>query len=232
MPSGLIENTDFASDLLLNKVMNGQYSATSGKTITVAGRINASSLDAQATKHGVTAENVRKGAVYADAVANGLSEFADIAKRAIQYNASMEGDALKKAASGLVAEFNALKNMTADDGTKLFDAGTTPSFDLGQGCGTVALGIKTASGGIGNLSTALAALSAGTKITATGTANTLALSQSQLLGEITDASAKAALLENRYDSLNDLISSYKSASDDQVVNSGGNSTSLLNNLIS
>ena len=39
--SGLVKNTDFPSDLILNKVMNGQYSATSGKTITLGGRVNA-----------------------------------------------------------------------------------------------------------------------------------------------------------------------------------------------
>lgn len=230
MPSGLVQNTDFSSDLLLNKVMNGQYSATSGKTVTLAGRLNAQTLDTQATQYAVQAENVRKGAVYADAAANGLSELADIAKRAGQINASMSGEALKAAAAGLVAEFNAIKTLKADNGTSLFDA-TGPTVDLGQGVGTIALGINT-SGGIASLSAALGSLSGGTNITATGTANDIEKAQAQLLGEISNASAKAALLENRYNSLNDLLSSYQSASNDQVVNAGGNSTSLLNNLLS
>ncbi|MBQ7607732.1 MAG: hypothetical protein IJU76_07140 [Desulfovibrionaceae bacterium] len=231
MASGLVQNTDFSSDLLLNKVMNGQYSATSGKTITLAGRINASQLDTQATKYAVQAENVREGAVYADAVANALSEFADIAKRAGQINASMSGEALKEAATGLKAELAELVKTKADNGTDLFGA-SGPTVDLGQGAGTITLGQNSANGGISALSSALSTLAEGSNITATGSGNTLEVAQTKLLGEISDASAKAALLENRYTSLNDLISSYKNASDDQVVNAGGNSTSLLNNLLS
>lgn len=226
MASGLVQNTDFSSDLLLNKIMNGQYSATSGKSITLAGRLNASDLDTQATTYAVQAENVRKSSVYADALANGLSEIADIAKRAAQYNASMDGEALKKAAAGLQQELTSLLNTTTDGGNKLFSS--VISTDLGQGAGSVVIASNISAGGISSLSTALSTLAAGSNITGTD----LEKAQQVLLGEISDASAKAALLENRYNSLNDLISSYRNASDEQVVNAGGNSTSLLNNLLS
>lgn len=224
--AGLVKNTDFPSDLILNKVMNGQYSATSGKTVTLAGRVNAAKLDAQATTYGVQAENVRKGVVYGDAVANALSEISDIAKRASQANASMSGDALTAFAKGLYSEFESLLKTQDADGKSLF-GGTAPSFDLGQGSGTVTLGQASTAGGIAALTKAFSSLTGGTNITD----GSIEDAQGLLLADISTASAKAALFENRYNSLNDLISSYESASTDQVVNTGGNSTSLLNNLI-
>ena len=188
--------------------------------------MNASKLDAQATTYGVEAENVRQGAVYGDAVANALTEIADIAKRASQANASMSGDQLKNFASGLMAELGSLVATQADNGAALFGNGTV-TYDLGQGSGTVTLSVNSASGGIKALSTALATLSAGTNLTDGSVED----AQGLLLADVTTASAKAALFENRYNSLNDLIRSYKNASDDQVVTAGGSSTSILNNLI-
>lgn len=225
--TGLVKNTDFPSDLILNKVMNGQYSATSGKTITLAGRVNAAKLDAQATAYGVEAENARQGAVYGDAVANALSEIADIAKRASQANVSMDSAELKSYATGLYTELEALLKTKAADGSTALFGGTGPTFDLGQGSGTVTLGQASSAGGIAALTKAFSSLTAGTNLTD----GSIEEAQGLLLADVSTASAKAALFENRYNSLNDLISSYQSASTDQVVNAGGNSTSLLNNLI-
>ena len=138
----------------------------------------------------------------------------------------MSGDALKEYASGLMGELTRLAATQDDNGHALFGSNTV-TYDLGQGSGTVTLSVNSASGGIKSLSDALATLSAGTNITNSDIED----AQSELLGDVMAASAKAALFENRYNSLNDLITSYKNASDDQVINGPGNSTSLLNNLI-
>lgn len=223
--SGLIQNSDFSSDLLLNKVMNGQYSATSGKTITLAGRLNAAKLDNAANKLGIEAGNVREGAVYADAVANAVSEVADIAKRASNINSSMSGDALKSAAQGLYDELTGLLGLKVDvDNTSTAIFGNTLKYNLGQGSGDFTIGQAT-TGAISSLQDQLKTMTGGS------TSSTIDDIYGQMLGEVTNAASKAALFENRYTSMNDLLTSYRNASDDQVVNAGGNSTSLLNNLI-
>lgn len=240
--TGLVQSTDFSSDLLLNKVMNGQYRANSGKTITLAGRINAVTLDGQATQYNVQAENARLGAIDADAVANSLTEIADIAKRAIQINKTMSGDDLAAAATGLKDELDAILKTENSNGDLLFGTDTV-KHDLGQGSGEITISVDPTKGGIKALSDALTSMSTATPDDPSTTADesvpptpaadgVLEGAFGNILAETTNAASKAALFQNRYSSLNDLTTSYASASNDQVVNAGGNSTSLLNNLLS
>ena len=52
-----------------------------------------------------------------------------------------------------------------------------------------------------------------------------------LYATVATEGAKASLLANRYDTLNDLAANYKVASDNQAVTEGGSPTSLLNHLL-
>jgi len=79
--SGLVKNTDFSAELLLNKVMNKQYKSQNGNTLTLAGRLNASKLDSEAQQFGVQAENLAKAVTFADGSQDVMAELLDLAKK-------------------------------------------------------------------------------------------------------------------------------------------------------
>ena len=137
--SGLVENTDFAAELLLNKVMNGQYRAESGKTLTMAGRINAANLDATAKTYNVSAENIQKGSVIADATQDALTEMIALAKRVQEASlVTTDSNALSKLGTEFSNQFAALYD-TEVEGVSVLQ-GTT-GVDLGLG-GSVSVGVS------------------------------------------------------------------------------------------
>ena len=220
--SGLVENTDFAAELLLNKVMNGQYRADSGKTLTMAGRINAANLDAKAKTYNVNAENIEKGSVIADATQDALTEMIVLAKKIQEANLSTtDTDALVKLGTEFSNEFAALYG-TAVEGVNVLNGTQTVGLGLG---GSVSVGVS-GDADIQALSTAVASMVGGANIT-TNLDDIIA----HLYATIATEGAKASLLANRYDTLNDLAANYKVASDNQAVTEGGSPTSLLNHLL-
>lgn len=219
--SGLKENKDFAADLLLNKIMNGQYRAESGKTITLGGRINALNLDSESRQNALTAENVAKAAVDVDTTQDRLNEMANLAERVKDaVSTTTDTDTLKR----LGAEF--LSEITAYESG--FSTGTVVDLGLGSGSATVGGVTPSDIAGYAAFTGALSTMSAsGASVAATDIEAAL----KGLYAEITVMAAQGNLVHNRYDVLNDLASSYHRASDDQAVEVGGNATSLLNALL-
>ena len=79
--SPLSQDSDFASELLLNRVMNGQAEALSGMTVTAANRALASKFDAAGYNYNVLAENVAEGMTIVDTTQNALTELLSQVKR-------------------------------------------------------------------------------------------------------------------------------------------------------
>ena len=220
--SGLVENTDFAAELLLNKVMNGQYRAESGKTLTMAGRINAANLDAKAKTYNVSAENIQKGSVIADATQDALAEMIALAKKVQEASLSTtDSNALIKLGTEFSNQFAALYD-TEVEGVSVLQA--TKGVDLGLG-GSVSVGVS-GDADITALSNAIDSMSTGSSIS-----QNFDDIIAHLYVTVATEGSKASLLGNRYDTLNDLAANYKVASDNQAVTEGGSPTSLLNNLL-
>lgn len=220
--TGLVQNTDFSAELLLNKVMNKQLKTQNGNTITLTGRMNASKLDAQAQSYGVLAENVAKGATIATATQNALTEMLSLAKKAQEANVMTDTDQMKKLGKELQNQYSALIS-TQVEGVSVLQGST--AFDLGLGSGNLTLGLGNNSSFLSSLNTALGSISGGSS------ASNLDTIVNDLYGLLSVEGTKADLVNNRYDAINDLVSSYKTASDNQVVTEGGSATSLLNSLL-
>jgi hypothetical protein len=223
--TGLVKNTDFSAELLLNKVMNKQYKTQSGNTLTLAGRLNASQLDSAAQRFGVQAENVAKAATFADGVQDSMTELLDLTKQVQSaLNSTTDEDALRRLGTSFTNQFTALVSSSLDNVALL---GGTKSADLGLGSGTFALGQADIKNAYANLTAAISSMNGGS----TSDPALLDTTVAQLNAGIAAEGSKATLLHNRYEALNDLASSYLNASNDQAVTEGGSATSLLNSLL-
>ncbi|MBQ9537066.1 MAG: hypothetical protein IJU79_04660 [Desulfovibrionaceae bacterium] len=224
--SGLVKNTDFSAELLLNKIMNNEYRANSGKTLTIGGRMNAAKLDADAQLFGIDAENVAKNVAIADATQDALEEILSLAQKA--QSAAKLTDTAAQVALGTEYKNQLAELLKATvNGVSILN--TTQTAGLGLGAGQITLGLEmSANDGYKALTSALSAISAGTGSSAV---SVLESAVNQLISTVAVHGSKAALLSNRYDALNDMATAYKDASDAQAVNTGGNATSLLNSLL-
>jgi hypothetical protein len=223
--TGLVKNTDFSAELLLNKVMNKQYKTQSGNTLTLAGRLNASQLDSGAQRFGVQAENVAKAATFADGVQDNMTELLDLTKQVQSaLNSTTDSNALKRLGTSFESQLTGITSAKIDDIALL---GGTKSADLGLGSGTFALGQADISAAYTGLTAAIDSM----KTNGTYAPSALDTTIAQLNAGIAAEGSKATLLHNRYDALNDLASSYLNASNDQAVTEGGSATSLLNSLL-
>lgn len=224
--SGLVENTDFAAELLLNKIMNGQYRTTNNNTVTMGGRINAAHLNAASRVNNADAANVARNRTIVDATQNALTEILDLAQRAYaESSANSDATYLSKMGTEFSTELQELLKVTLDSNAVLSAA---VPIGLGAGAGTIAGGVNlTADAGYAALTAAIGAMTAGSQ----GAASNFESAINSLLALVATTGAQANLLKNRYDMLNDLSQSYHTASDNQVVTQGGNATSLLNALL-
>ena len=226
--SGLVRNTDFSAELLLNKIMNEEYRANSGKTLTIGGRMNASNLDATSYKYAAEAEDVAKMSVFADATQDVLTEVLALAKQ-IQSNASLtDKSAIIALGKEISTQFTSITGAVIDGLSVL---NTTLTANLGFGSGSISLGMdsSTFNAHVAGLTAALTAMATGSAISSV--LSNLETSINMLIADVAVHGAKASLMAHRYQSLNDLATVYKNASDDQAVNVGGSASSLLNALL-
>jgi len=106
--------------------------------------------------------------------------------------------------------------------------GGTFTADMGLGSGSFVLGQSDFSNAYSGLTAAIGSIATGN---VSVDPSTLDGTISQINAAIAAEGAKASLIHNRYDALNDLASSYVEASNNQVVADGGSATSLLNSLL-
>lgn len=223
--TGLVKNTDFSAELLLNKVMNKQYKTQSGNTLTLAGRLNASQLDSAAQRFGVQAENVAKAATFADGVQDNMTELLDLTKQVQSaLNSTTDTASLQRLGNSFSSQFDGIVAASID-GAQLL--GGTKAADLGLSSGTLTLGQSDISKAYSSLTSAIASMANGSAYDPSNLDTTIA----QLNAGIAAEGSKASLLHNRYAALNDLASSYLNASNDQAVTEGGSASSLLNSLL-
>ena len=214
-------NTDFSSELLLNRIMNGQMKTDTGKTVTAGTRSTAATLDATALSLGVTAAAVGSAKTIAQGTQSALTEVVSQLKSLRDAltspgaDAATLGGAYKTSLDKLLA--------TTVDGNAVLGA-TGQDVKLGSGTAE-----KISIGGV-NLAnkTDFKALYTVLETAPTDTLVDKAITEVNTL--IGLEGAKYSLLSNRVDMLNDLTTTYQTASDDQAVSTGGSASSLLNAL--
>ena len=229
--SGLVRNTDFSAELLLNKVMNQTYRTENGKTLTLAGRINAAKMDSQAFQYGIQAENLAKAQTVVNATQDALTEVVAMAKKIQSSEVDSSSASRAKLAAELRTELTE-KVKTVVEGLSILSSGNSSTVGLGLGSGVMTIAPSAATdGGLGAINSLSSALSSLSVSSATADRSLINSIIEDLYGAIAVEGAKAELINNRYDTLNDIARSYKEATDDQVVTQGGSPTSLLNALL-
>lgn len=228
-------NNDFASELVLNRIMNGQIKSDTGKTVTAAGRVMASRLDATAFANSVAAANVSNGLTIAQSAQNAMTELAAKVKKLQELGATAKtDDEVQAYATGMKAEIDALLDTQADGaaviGGKAGDQ-DLQTVDLGLGSGPINVGVQVNKGGTN-----------GTKFNALYAVLTTGATQAdidglcsaaidELYAAIATVGSQYDTMNNRYQMLNDLNETYHAASDMQAVTAGGSASSLLSRIL-
>lgn len=236
------QGTDFASELLLNRVMNGQQEPESGKTITAANRALASKFDATSYTYGVLAENAAVGKTIVDTTQNALTELLDQVKSVGQNLTGLDGSTAQSLAGVAVNALDAIlaTESSAAPGKKLLQSDTFPitigeiptnSSDIGTVDTLTVGGININASGLAldNLRTELVGIAGGTiTYDSARLAQLTSKAQDQIMGAIAREGSRQQILSNRYDLLNDLITSYHQASDDAAKQLYASDNTLLN----
>ncbi|MBQ7618460.1 MAG: hypothetical protein IJS50_06260 [Desulfovibrio sp.] len=210
--------SDFGSELLLNRIQNGQIEPRSKKTVNTAGRALAENFDAAGYNYGVLAENIATGKAIVEGSENALTEIKDIVERLGAACAALED---QTDCQNMAKEI--WKNVDAVLATQLGPS-DTPVFDTrNNGLNlTIGEGETLKVGGINLEQNAFRALKNAVSNGSIDSSNALDLSQKamdQLLMEIADQGAKHKILSNRQDLYSDLTSIYHTASDDTAKTS-------------
>ncbi|MBE6440883.1 MAG: hypothetical protein E7022_00920 [Desulfovibrio desulfuricans] len=231
-------NNDFASELVLNRIMNGQIKSDTGKTVTAAGRVMASRLDATAFANSVTAANVSSGLTFAQGAQDALTELVSKVKKLQELASGAVSDEEARAYStSLKTDIDAILNTKIDGKSVLGTAaggGTLPSVNLGLGSSSLNVGIDVnASGTKFNALYALLGQTGFTRAVATpgDAADAITDAINELNAAIATVGSQYDTMNNRYQMLNDLNETYHAASDMQAVTAGGSASSLLSRIL-
>ena len=125
-------NTDFSSELLLNRIMNGQMKTDTGKTVTAGTRSTAAKLDATALSLGVSAAAVGSAKTIAQGTQSALTEVVAQLKSLRDQLASPTAD--KSTIAGTyAANLTALLGTTVDDTVVLGATGKNVKLGTSNG---------------------------------------------------------------------------------------------------
>lgn len=230
--STLRQDSDFAAELLLNRVMNGQANPQSGMTVTAANRALASKFDATAFNYNVLAENVAYGKTIVEGTQNALTELVSQVKRLGEMVASASDDAMAQdLASAMKKNIDKILE-TESHGIKVLQ-NQPKKISIGEDgaeeleVGNLQLTNSSVNPQFGALYSAISSTTPGA-ITASNALEMTGAAVDELYGKIAQEGARNKILSNRYDMLNDLASTYHKASDDSAKQDTASDYTLLN----
>lgn len=233
----LTTNTDFASELVLNRIMNGQLKSDTGKTVTAGGRATAAKFDATAHANAVVATNVSKGMTLAQGAVDAMTELAAKVKKLQELaGTASDDDEAKAYATDIKDHIDKILATKVDGVTVLGNATANPNdlgvVNLGLGSGTLTLyhDINANDTAFNKLYVALDTFKVA-NATPNDTNDKCTAALEYLYQQIALAGSQAETLNNRYEMVNDLNTTYKTASDMQAVTGGGSASSLLSQII-
>ncbi|MBR4742298.1 MAG: hypothetical protein IK079_05315 [Desulfovibrio sp.] len=231
-------NTDFAAELRLNRIMNGQETTSSGKIVNAASRNMATRHDSLALNYNVLADNVACAQTVVTTTQNALTELVSEVKTLREFCISADDDAqAQQFAASIKEKIDAILDTEC---TIVKDDNELPIKVLGNQGKTISMG-ETLLGGahtdsmvVGNADvlggTKFNALYSGLSSITVSNAKTLCDDAlDELFGKISNQGVQFNVLSNRYHMLNDLASTYHMGSDDQGV-STRYSTNVINAL--
>ncbi len=230
--STLSQDSDFASELLLNRVMNGQAEPSSGMTVTAANRALASKFDATSYNYNVLAENVAEGMTIVDTTQDALTELLSHVKRFGELLETADNSTMaSELAQSLKKNFDLILD-TESHGVKVLQNGGKnitlgEDFSSSGGNDVLPVGnvdILNSSGAFGTLYDAISSGS----VTSDNAMELAKNATEQIVGAIAHEGARHMILSNRYSMLNDLASTYHKASDDEAKQNVASDNTLLN----
>ncbi len=216
--------SSMASELLLNKIMNGQLETDSGKTVTAGTRSSAAALSNEALTPALESAEVKKGEAYA-------TEFQSHVTEAVNYltnlQAAVSGAANDTAAAALLTgakTFLATIQGTTINGVTPLAAASPTALTASLGNGqTLTIG-GTAATDLATF-TSSAATTKATILTAIQTAIT------ELNESVATTGLQVQTLRGRSALYDDIAATYSDAASQQYITDVSDSTDLLENVL-
>ena len=222
LTSTLTQDPDFASELLLNRIMNGQLTPESAKTVTAANRALATNCDATGASYGVIAANTAAGMTIVQGTQDALTELVSQVKTL--------GEICSGCTSNSEAQRAALRVKENID--QILAASVNGVNVLGNTGTNVTIGesetLTVGKANVNNAGSAFDALYSNLSSLTPGNAKSLCdAAVEELYGAIAVQGAQYNILSNRYDMLNDLVGTYHLASDEAAKQASASSDTLL-----
>ncbi len=220
-------DNNFAAELALNRIMNGQSAPANGHGLNAASRTLAAGLDVTAQRYGVIAANVASAQTLVQGAQDAITELIAQVKNLSDLCAGAQDDpAAQSMAADIKTHIDALLH-TEVQGVKVLDS-TGRTVSLGPG------GMDTVTVGNANINRGGSKFDALYNVLTSGLTRASAQSLCEdAVNELTAAlgtqGAQYKILSNRYAMLQDLIGTCHSASDSQGVMTAGSPTSSLLN---
>lgn len=238
---GISSNNNFSSELLLNKLMNGQIQSNNGNTITLGTRSTSSKQSREGLAYGVSAANLEQGVLNATATQNAVTALLDQVKSIGKTISENNPEGTKIALGAIQTNLTELLKTKVDDVEIFGTNGLSTENGLG---GSINIGSLDVIGGTAYaaLNTALVAVAAASNDpTATPPAALtdaitalkplLDAAIDELIGVSGKVGAQVGILSNSQDMLQSLAVDYGNAANNQIVSETGSSTGLLGNLL-
>lgn len=226
--------SSLASELLLNKIMNGQVQTSTGKSITAAGRALSSKLSSNAYEMRIAEKNM----VYGEGLVSAAqSELSGIRDQLTNLKASLldlrDGGAAGQTAGAiqkLAKEAGEVKNqveaaLNGKYNGEAWNTGTAIKLNAGNGTSISVLGDKL------TLTTLLATLAAITKGKLAGAITKIDSAVEDILGQEAKYSATIKALQNRQILLADQGASLDNTAASQSVTGMNGASNLLNAML-
>ncbi|MBO4300045.1 MAG: hypothetical protein J5861_00425 [Desulfovibrio sp.] len=225
--ASLATSNDFASELALNRVMNGQTVPESGRGLNAASRALASGLDATALGYGVVAANVASARTLVEGAQDAITELVSQVRHLGDLCAGASSDAMAQSLAASVKQNIDALLQTEVQGVKVLgNSGRVVSLGLGNS-DSMTVGQADINRSGSKFAALYNALTGGlTRASAQGLCEDAV---HELTAAIGTQGTQYRILSNRYDMLNDLIGTCHMASDSQSVTTAASpSPSLLN----
>ncbi len=214
-------SSTMATELLLNKIMNGQVDTGTGKTVTAGSRAAAAELSRDAMTPALESANVKKSEAYAVEYQNDVTEIVNYLNNLNQALAGADDTMGAQLSLEAKAFLGTYATKTIGGGTPFTD--DTAALDIGNGQTLV----------IGNNTTANDALTAfDTEVTTTAALQAYVdTALSAFNSELARTGLQVETIRGRSALLDDVAATYSDAAANQYVVDTSGVNDLLNNIL-
>ncbi|MCR5815064.1 MAG: hypothetical protein K6G15_11325 [Desulfovibrio sp.] len=218
----LTQDPDFASELLLNRIMNGQMVPDSGKTVTAANRALATNCDATGASYGVIAANTAAGMTIVQGTQDALTELVNQVKTLGEICSACETNSeAQRVAQQVKNTIDEILAANVNGVTVLGNTGTDVTIGESEKLTVGKANVNRSGSAFDALYSSLSSITPG------NARNLCDAAAEELYGAIATQGAQYNILSNRYDMLNDLVGTYHQASDEAAKQARASAETLL-----